>query len=360
VDLLQGVDSRKLRLAVGSSAVVTVFLLIGYLFVPRADLDDRSALATIFDPTRVDRKVAQQYQKQCVIDGQVAYGVSVGWECVNRGGQITFAEKPATGYTLTKGKDVRDVGSLLLRDLPALGGLLLLIGASPIIGVVVFNMASRSASRIIPDNQSSAARRQSAEGIPSGGQFCAVCGASVSPTDNFCVACGNRTRREARRDVTSQTAVGSPPDVGAVRAPLSSVDASAPRPMTFGESVRHCFVNYANFRGRASRSEYWWFVSLYPFSVAILWLHGVLFVDNRSASDADLERHSFLLIVVMLLILAMIIPGMAAGVRRLHDTGRSAYSLLVNLLPVVGGLIVLVWLCQAGQPGDNKYGPARE
>lgn len=105
--------------------------------------------------------------------------------------------------------------------------------------------------------------------------------------------------------------------------------------MTFGQSVKTCFGKYATFSGRASRSEYWWFC-LFGFIVGALlgWIP----------------------VVGQLLGVAMFLPGLAVGARRLHDTGRSALHLLWMLLPVVGSIILIVFFLGASQ-GENQYGP---
>ncbi|TJY41720.1 DUF805 domain-containing protein [Cohnella pontilimi] len=55
--------------------------------------------------------------------------------------------------------------------------------------------------------------------------------------------------------------------------------------------------------------------------------------------------------------LAILLPSLAVSVRRLHDTGRSGWWLLIGLIPLIGAIILLVFTCQDSQPGDNRYGP---
>jgi len=96
--------------------------------------------------------------------------------------------------------------------------------------------------------------------------------------------------------------------------------------MTFTESIQTCFSKYANFNGRASRSEYWWFVLF----VVIVGL--VLSLINRNIAG--------------LFYLGIILPSIAAAARRLHDTNRSGWMQLINFVPLVGWLIVLYFLVQ--------------
>lgn len=107
--------------------------------------------------------------------------------------------------------------------------------------------------------------------------------------------------------------------------------------MTFTESIRTCFTKYANFNGRAVRSEYWWFVL---FSVLV---SSALHLINPS----DLLGGIFSL--------AILLPSLAVAARRLHDTNRSGWFLLLNLIPIIGWIILLVWYVQKGTEGFNQY-----
>lgn len=96
--------------------------------------------------------------------------------------------------------------------------------------------------------------------------------------------------------------------------------------MTFQESVRTCFTKYVDFNGRASRSEYWWF-ALFVLVVSI-----VLAQVNYTLST--------------LFSLAVLLPSLAAAARRLHDTGRSGWWQLVAFVPVLGTIVLIVFLAQ--------------
>ncbi len=107
--------------------------------------------------------------------------------------------------------------------------------------------------------------------------------------------------------------------------------------MTFVESVKICFRKYAEFRGRASRSEYWWF------SLFLLLLYVVAAVlGNRILIAASLGT---------------ILPAISVFVRRLHDVGRSGWWYWIYLVPLVGTIVLLVWCCKKGTVGPNDYGP---
>jgi len=105
---------------------------------------------------------------------------------------------------------------------------------------------------------------------------------------------------------------------------------------------------YAVFSGRARRKEYWMFVLV---NVIIAFVLGLIdgIVGVALGSDQSL--------LSTLYILAILLPGLAVGVRRLHDTGRSAWWLLIALVPIIGPIVLLVFSVQDSQHGDNQYGP---
>ena len=105
---------------------------------------------------------------------------------------------------------------------------------------------------------------------------------------------------------------------------------------------------FAEFRGRARRKEYWMFTlfnSLFVSAIVIAELALGL------ASESGFGPLSTLYVLIVL------IPGLAVGVRRLHDTGRSGWWLLIGAIPLIGGLILLIFTVQDSQDGDNEYGP---
>ena len=116
-----------------------------------------------------------------------------------------------------------------------------------------------------------------------------------------------------------------------------------PAPLAFGQAVSSVFRQYAGFRGRARRSEYWYF---FLFNVLVSIVIGVL----------DLIIGSF--IPGAVLSLAVLIPSLAVSVRRLHDTGRSGWNLLWQLIPLVGTVVVIVFQCQDSERADNRFGPS--
>ena len=100
--------------------------------------------------------------------------------------------------------------------------------------------------------------------------------------------------------------------------------------MTFQESIRVCFSKYSDFSGRATRSEYWWF------GLFIVVVGTVLSLINQYASLA--------------FYLAVMLPSVAVAARRLHDTNRSGWWQLLSLIPVVGIIVLVVFLVQESKP----------
>jgi len=102
--------------------------------------------------------------------------------------------------------------------------------------------------------------------------------------------------------------------------------------MTFTDSVRTCFVKYADFQGRASRSEFWWW-ALFNLVAGI-----VLGIISDKLSLA--------------FFVATLLPYLAVTSRRLHDTNRSGWFQLIGFIPIVGWIIVIVWLAQEGKSAE--------
>ncbi|WP_071461514.1 DUF805 domain-containing protein [Bacillus massilinigeriensis] len=105
------------------------------------------------------------------------------------------------------------------------------------------------------------------------------------------------------------------------------------------------FKNYANFKGRARRKEYWMFYLFYMIFLALL------------ATVADITDTTISYVIFGIYFLGTLIPVFAVNVRRLHDIGKSGWFLLTYYIPIVGTIFLLVSTCTDSQPGDNKYGP---
>jgi uncharacterized membrane protein YhaH (DUF805 family) len=106
---------------------------------------------------------------------------------------------------------------------------------------------------------------------------------------------------------------------------------------------------YAAFSGRSRRKEYWYFV-LFNLLISI----GLGLIAGVAGTVMGAEWLGFA--IVLLYFLAVLVPAVAVTIRRLHDTGRSGWWILLGVVPVLG-LIMLVFLFQGSETGQNRYGP---
>jgi len=114
----------------------------------------------------------------------------------------------------------------------------------------------------------------------------------------------------------------------------------------FLQAIRH---KYATFEGRAGRKEYWFFVLYYCIAYfALMVVDEALGTMNEAAGVGLLSA---------LFALATLLPAAAVTVRRLHDTDRSGWWILIGLVPLVGDLVLIVFAAQDSRPGANPYGP---
>jgi uncharacterized membrane protein YhaH (DUF805 family) len=145
--------------------------------------------------------------------------------------------------------------------------------------------------------------------VGKGNKYCAHCGAQPDPLASICVSCGHSLKGKTSNQTNEEGSVDS-----------------------LGGAIKSCFNKYATFQGRANRSEYWFWI-LFTFLCGLI---------------------PFLGYVAML---AFLIPGIAVCVRRLHDIGKSGWNYFFCLIPILGSILLIVWLCQPSQEGDNEYGP---
>lgn len=107
--------------------------------------------------------------------------------------------------------------------------------------------------------------------------------------------------------------------------------------MDFFTAVKTCFRKYADFTGRATRPEFWWFV---------------LFIVL-----ADFGTYAVAHLLWLIFTLAVLLPRIAVAVRRLHDIDRSGWWLPIVFVPLVGWIVLIVWYCQKSDPVANRFGP---
>ncbi|WP_192771859.1 DUF805 domain-containing protein [Plantactinospora soyae] len=122
--------------------------------------------------------------------------------------------------------------------------------------------------------------------------------------------------------------------------------------MSFTAAVRSVLSQYVGFGGRARRAEYWWF---FLFSVLV----GIVTSILDSVLGTDFEGSSTSGGLLNLIAsLALFLPSLAVAVRRLHDTDRSGWWILIGLIPLVGAIVLLVFFVQDGTSGPNRFGPS--
>jgi uncharacterized membrane protein YhaH (DUF805 family) len=105
-----------------------------------------------------------------------------------------------------------------------------------------------------------------------------------------------------------------------------------------------------DFRGRAGRREYWLFFLVYLVQIVV-----AMVIDNTVLAAVTPEGGVG--IVYVLVALANLVTALSVGFRRLHDTNRSAWWLLIGLIPLIGGVVLIVFYVLPGTPGPNRFGP---
>lgn len=138
--------------------------------------------------------------------------------------------------------------------------------------------------------------------------------------------------------------------------------------MGFGASIKSAFSQYAVFRGRATRSEFWWF---YLFLVIVGFV--ISFIDNMFGWKYGTSTFTFTAdgqtsiipglggigVLTTIWSLATILPFISVAVRRLHDIDRTGWWLWIYFICCIGWIVLLVFFVTGGTPGENRYGPPR-
>ena len=109
-----------------------------------------------------------------------------------------------------------------------------------------------------------------------------------------------------------------------------------------------CMKQYFDFSGRARRKEFWMFnLILFLFSMIAAVIDKMIGGYDAAARVGP---------ITTILSIATLIPSLAVAVRRLHDIGKSGWTILIGLIPVIGGIILLVWYCSDSEEGINEWG----
>ena len=113
--------------------------------------------------------------------------------------------------------------------------------------------------------------------------------------------------------------------------------------MDFVSAVKAGLGKYATFSGRARRSEYWWFILFYEVVLGLALVIDFTILDSMPVLNVVVS-------------LGLLLPSLGVSIRRLHDIDRSGWWFFVSLVPVVGIIILIVWLCKKGADGANRFG----
>jgi len=118
--------------------------------------------------------------------------------------------------------------------------------------------------------------------------------------------------------------------------------------MGFTDAIKTGFQKYIGFRGRAARSEYWYWVLFVILVQIVAWLIDMtLFGFNTTGVNP----------IGSILSLATLLPSLAVSIRRLHDIDRVGWWVLLALIPVIGAIVLIYWACLRGTVGANRFGP---
>ncbi len=192
--------------------------------------------------------------------------------------------------------------------------------------------------------------------ISDGAAFCTRCGAAQSssqvenldrtvgafdemPKEPTNANPGNNNLNTARNQYVSPT---PQPNFQAVSSnSMNNTNTAGGKPsVTFGEAIKLFFVNYVNFTGRSTKSEYWW---VFLFNIILMIPNGLI-----SSVVAPIGG---------LISVALMIPGLALFVRRMHDIGKCWYRMFIGLIPIAGAILLIIDLCKDSD-GDNQWGIA--
>ena len=164
-------------------------------------------------------------------------------------------------------------------------------------------------------------------------KYCPQCGQPVSADAKFCAKCGCEFQPQRQWQQTP------PPNQQQWQQPnpgyTTAANGMRMRNLDMMEACKMYWQKYAEFEGRSRRAEYWWaYLMTFVIGLILGWIP----------------------VVGWLASLAMILPSIAVGVRRLHDINKSGWFMLLNLIPIVGQIILIIWFCQEGTIGPNQYG----
>ena len=183
-------------------------------------------------------------------------------------------------------------------------------------------------------------------------RFCIRCGAAVPVTDSrFCFSCGAEIVSPGLIAEQSPLPTQEPHEEPPAAPPPSSNLGTEPQSSAIDpvQAVVSGFTRCMELGGRSSRSEFWWFY-LFTGSASLLTLVMAALIGTVVGVGAGVTAFIFLNVLISW-------PYIAVGVRRLHDSGRNGWLILIGLVPLFGWIVVLVWWVSPSNEGSNRYGP---
>ncbi|GEP20175.1 DUF805 domain-containing protein [Pediococcus argentinicus] len=172
------------------------------------------------------------------------------------------------------------------------------------------------------------------------GKYCVNCGKEISLSTSFCPYCG--ASQPANSSVTPNNQV------------TNYQGYVAPGVIN---STKKLFRDTFKFSGRMSRADYWWATLGFAILVTIVTVIGFFLLALNYEIFEDETLLGFGMIMFYAVIIVIGFPGISACVRRLHDANHSGLMYFISWIPLVGGLILLIFMCTEGTKGPNLYGP---
>lgn len=186
-----------------------------------------------------------------------------------------------------------------------------------------------------------------------GGRFmyCKYCGKPIDDDSVYCPVCSRPLTSNPNQTKTDEEKKTPPTDTKVNYqnyVPSVCID--------FVSAIKNYYTNYANFNGRARRSEYWWAVSYNALVSTIVTIVPMCVCSVFFEKPEDAVSFCYMLNIIWSLI--HILPNISLVVRRLHDIGKSGFNYFLNYVPFVGPFIVLYYMCQSSSYYDNQWGPS--
>lgn len=168
--------------------------------------------------------------------------------------------------------------------------------------------------------------------------YCGNCGTDVGQS-NYCPHCGAQVQKQSMVQEA---------DYKEEKTEVENFDLIS--------AYKSMLKKYARFDGRSRRSEYWYATLANSIIYFCISFGMTIMLSFMEESEVFEVLYVFLLILMVVYGIAVLVPGLALAVRRLHDTGKSGWMLLLALIPYVGSIILIVFCALDSQPGENKYG----